>query len=67
MDLGRTIPFRINRDADPATMSTISASLDRYANDNRAPIRLYFKRIEATDGRLKRVEVFKAQDVSEEL
>lgn len=67
LDLRRTIPFRINRDADPKTMSTISASLDRYANDNRAPIRLFFKRVEATDGRLKRVEVFRAQDVSDEL
>lgn len=65
LDLKRTIPFRIAKDAAPGTMSIISASLDGYANKNPAPVRLTFKRIEATDGRLKRVEVYRAQDVSD--
>ncbi|MCZ8324933.1 MAG: hypothetical protein O9283_06700 [Sphingomonadaceae bacterium] len=66
LDLRRTIPFRISRDAAPDTMSTISASLNSYANNQPAPIRLTFKRIEATDGRLKRVEVYRAEDVSDQ-
>lgn len=66
LDLGRTIPFRISKDAAPDTMSTISASLNSYANNQPAPIRLTFKRIEATDGRLKKVEVYQAEDVSEQ-
>lgn len=66
LDLKRTIPFRISKDAAPSTMGVMSASLDRYANKTPAPIRLSFKRIESTDGRLKRVEVYRAQDVSDE-
>ena len=64
LDLHRTIPFRISKDADSNTISVISASLDRYANQQNAPIRLSFKKIETTDGRLKRVEVYRAEDVS---
>lgn len=64
LDLRRTIPFRISGDAATGTLPTISASLDGYANRQPAPIRLYFRRIETTDGRLKRVEVYRAEDVS---
>lgn len=65
LDLHRTVPFRIHKDADSDTMSVISASLNSYANEQPAPIRLSFKRIVATDGRLKRVEVYRAVDVSD--
>lgn len=65
LDLHRTVPFRISRDADGSTISVISASLDRYANQQNAPIRLSFKRIETTDGRLKRVEIYRAEDISD--
>jgi hypothetical protein len=66
LDLKRTIPFRVDRDAAPGTMAVLSASLDQYVNRNPAPVRLYFKRIETTDGRLKRVEIHRAEDVSDD-
>lgn len=65
LDLKRTIPFRVSKDADPKTISILSASLDRYANKNPAPTRIYFTRVEAVDERLKRVIIFKAEDVSD--
>jgi hypothetical protein len=65
LDLKRTVPFRVSKDSDPKTMSILSAALDRYANKIGAPTRIYFNRIEATDGRLKRVVIFKAEDVSD--
>lgn len=66
LDLGRTIPFRVPKDADPKTMSVLSASLDRYANKNPAPTRIWFSRIESVDERLKRVIIHKAEDISDE-
>ena len=64
LDLGRTIPFRVSRDADGGTMATLSASLDSYVNRHSAPLRLRFRRIEAVDGRLKRIIVYGAEDVT---
>lgn len=66
LDLKRTVPFTVSRDALSSTIPTLSASLDRYAKKrNSAPIRLRFKRIEAADGRLKRLIVLGAEDVSD--
>ncbi|UVO51199.1 hypothetical protein M0208_12015 [Sphingomonas sp. SUN019] len=67
LDLNRTIPFRVSKDADPKTMSVLSAGIDRYANRIPAPIRITFSRVEAIDGRLKRIVILKAEDVSDEL
>ena len=66
LDLKRTVPFRVSKDADGDTMGVLSSSLDRYVNKHPAPIRLRFRRIEAVDGRLKRIVIYGAQDVSEE-
>ncbi|GBH29797.1 DUF7946 domain-containing protein [Sphingobium xenophagum] len=65
LDLQRTIPFRVSRDADSSTMTTLSAGINRYANKLPAPIRLTFSRVEAVDGRLKRIIILKAEDVSD--
>lgn len=67
LDLKRTIPFRVSRDADPKTVSILSAGINRYANRIPAPIRIVFSRIESVDGRLKRIIILKAEDVSGEL
>lgn len=65
LDLKRTLPFRVSKDADPNTISVLSASLDRYANKNPAPTRIYFTRVESVDERLKRIIILKAEDVSD--
>ncbi|WP_287980516.1 hypothetical protein [Sphingomonas sp.] len=67
LDLKRTIPFRVSRDGDPKTVSILSAGINRYANRIPAPIRIVFSRIESVDGRLKRIIILKAEDVSGEL
>lgn len=66
LDLKRTIPLRVPRDADGGTMGVLSSSLDKYVNKNVAPVRLRFRRVEAVDGRLKRIVIYGATDVSEE-
>ena len=67
LDLKRTIPFRVSKDADPKTISVLSAGIDRYANKILAPIRITFSRVESIDERLKRIVIIKAEDVSDEL
>ena len=66
LDLKRTIPFRVARDADPATMTTLSTALDSYARKHPAPVKITFRRIEAVDGRLKRLIISGATDVTDE-
>jgi hypothetical protein len=65
LDLGRTIPFRLPKDADPEAMGVLSKALDEYAHKTGAPIRITFRRIEAVDGRLKRVIVYSAADITD--
>ena len=64
LDLKRTVPFKVARDAHPNTMAILSGSLDRYANKNPAPTRIVFNRVESVDERLKRIIMLKADDVS---
>jgi hypothetical protein len=66
LDLKRTIPFTVSREADASTLAVLSSGLDQYVNKNPAPIRIRFTPIEAVDGRLKRVIIYAAEDISEE-
>lgn len=65
LDLRRTIPFKISRDADAKTIIVLSRALDRYANKHPAPINIVFTPIRAIDGRLKRIIVHSAEDITE--
>jgi hypothetical protein len=64
LDLHRTVPFRVSRDAREGTMAVLSASLDAYVNEDPAPVQISFERIESADGRLKRIIIFGAKDVA---
>lgn len=64
LDLRRTIPFRVSRDARPDTLAVLSASLDAYVNKDPAPVEIAFERIEAADGRLKRIVIYGAKNVA---
>ncbi|MCJ8190859.1 DUF7946 domain-containing protein [Sphingomicrobium aestuariivivum] len=64
LDLKRTVPFRISKHAAPDTLSILSRSLDDYVNEDPSPVQISFERIEAADGRLKRVVIYKAEDVA---
>jgi hypothetical protein len=66
VDLHRTVPFLIAREAEPKTMSVLSRGLNNYANKNGATINIRFKRLNAIDGRLKRIIIYDATDVSGE-
>ncbi|WP_114520936.1 hypothetical protein [Altererythrobacter sp. ZODW24] len=65
LDLVRTIPFSVSREADPQTMRILSAALDRYANRNPAPTRIWFTRVESVDERLKRIVIYRAENVAD--
>lgn len=63
-ELNRTVPFTVSRTARPGTMSALGAALNRYAKKKAVPIRIAYTKIEAGDGRLKRLVIFGAEDVS---
>lgn len=60
LDLGRTVPFKIDRDAHGRTLTELSKALDNYAKKTGATVNIRFRRIEAEDGRLKRIMIYDA-------
>ena len=60
-DLGRTVPFRVDREASPRTMTELSRALDDYAKRNGVTVSITFRRIMSSDDRLKRVVIYDAQ------
>lgn len=57
-DLGRTVPFRVDRDANGRTIPTLSRYLTRYIEKTGATVNIRFKKIFHIDGRLKRIIIF---------
>ena len=60
-DLKRTIPFRIDRNASGRTLTELSRGLDDYAKKTGLEVNITFSRIEAVDGRLKRILIHDAR------
>lgn len=56
-DLGRTVPFRVAKDANERTIPTLSRYLTQYAERTGATVNIRFKKIFYIDGRLKRLLV----------
>jgi hypothetical protein len=54
-DLGRTIPFKVDRHATDRTTSNLSRYLTQYVDNTGATVSIKFKKIFHTDGRLKRI------------
>lgn len=65
-DLHRTVPFFIANESDPKTLSVLSKGLNNYANKNGLRIKIIFQRLNANDGRLKRIIIYSAIDISDE-
>lgn len=57
-DLGRTIPFRVHKDADARTVPNISRYLTQYVDKTGATVSIRFKKIFHIDGRLKRIVIY---------
>ncbi|ASK90128.1 hypothetical protein [Sphingorhabdus sp. SMR4y] len=62
-DLGRTIAFKIDRDASYSTLTALSSALDDYAKRKGLTVNIKFTRIEAPDGRLKRIIIHDADQL----
>ena len=62
-DIGKTVPFKISSDARPRTIGNLSSGLDAYARKRGATVNIVFQRIEAPDGRLKRIIIYDAADI----
>jgi hypothetical protein len=60
-DLHRTVPFKVDRDARPRTITQLSKALDNYAKKTGRAVTITFSRIEASDGRLKRIVIHDAR------
>jgi hypothetical protein len=58
LDLGRTIPFRVDKNANGRTISNLSRYLTQYADNTGATVSILFKKIFHIDGRLKRIVIY---------
>lgn len=65
-DLQRTVPFKIDRDAKARTITQLSRALHNYARKTGRRVSITFSRIEAVDGRLKRILIHDAKHLTEE-
>ncbi|WP_426255289.1 hypothetical protein [Sphingomonas sp. DC2300-3] len=65
-DIGRTIPFKVDRNANPRTLPTLARFLRDYAERNGATVSIHFKKILYIDGRLKRVIIYDCYGVDGE-
>ena len=59
-DLGRTVPFKVAREAHPRTMTELSRGINNYAKKNGLTVSIRFMKILAVDDRLKRVIIYDA-------
>lgn len=57
-DLGRTIPFKVDRYSTPRTTSNLSRYLTQYVDNTGATVNIRFKKIFHADGRLKRIIIY---------
>jgi hypothetical protein len=64
-ELQRTVPFVVSRDARPGTMSALGGALRSYARKRPIYVRISFKKIESSDGRLKRLVIEGAESADE--
>lgn len=64
IDLGRTIPFKVDRNATPQTMPNLALFLRQYAQRNGATVTIRFQKILYIDGRLKRIIIHHCEGVA---
>lgn len=57
-DIGRTIPFKVDRNANPRTLPNLARFLRDYAERNGATVNIHFKKILHIDGRMKRIIIY---------
>ncbi len=57
-DLGRTVPFRVDKNAEGRTIPNLSRYLTQYAERTGATVNIRFKKIFHIDGRLKRILIY---------
>lgn len=55
LDIGRTVPFKVDRNASARTIPNLSRYLTQYADRTGATVSIRFKKIFYIDGRLKRI------------
>ncbi|VVT27653.1 conserved hypothetical protein [Sphingomonas aurantiaca] len=65
-DLGRTIPFRVDRNANGRTIPNLSRYLTQYAERTGATVNIRFKKILFVDGRVKRLLIYDCHGIEEE-
>ena len=59
-DLGKTVPFTVSAEAQAQTMAQLADSLNRYASELPSDVSILFSRVQAFDGRTKRIIIFSA-------
>lgn len=64
-DLGRTVPFKVARDAKTRTIPTLSRYLTQYAEKTGATVNIIFNKVLYPDDRLKRIIINDAHPVED--
>lgn len=64
-NLGRTIPFRVPKDANGQTIPNLSIYLTKYAEKNPKRVNIEFQKISRLDGTLKRILIKNCKEIDE--
>jgi hypothetical protein len=65
LDLGRTVPFKVDKNAAERTIPTLSRYIVQYADRTGATVNIRFKKILYVDGRLKRIIIYDAYSIDQ--
>lgn len=65
-ELGRTVRFVVDKRAKAGTMAILSRSLDHYISKVYYPVAVSYRKKVSSDGRLKSIEIYGANDPQDE-
>lgn len=64
-DLGRTIPFKVDKNANGRTTANLSRHLTKYAEHSNVRVTILFQKILHVDGRMKRILILDCEQIEE--
>lgn len=64
-DIGRTVPFRVDREAAGRTIPTLARFLSEYAERNAATVSIRFQKVLHVGGRVKRLVIYDCFEMDE--
>ncbi|MEQ9557629.1 MAG: hypothetical protein RIG67_17805 [Rhodospirillales bacterium] len=65
-DLGKTVPFKLDKERTGRTVGALARSLDGYANGEPSDVRVTFRKVNSADGRTKKIIISDAEDLHDD-